>query len=248
MMKKFGITVLFTVFITMLTGCQGWFNSIPKDTVMVKNIPQEHQNNELEYEGVLSQDAVKTLSIQAVNTYFKKKLVIDLVQFEIMAIDQNKLKELLNEAAIAPQPMQRRTQQKQMPFTSELSGISGGLFNVTLTSSDAPAVVYDIVLNAKDGDILKILRSYRESMAMPGESDGKVFDYADRFIEEYGSYPLSELTGQVDLTRWGQAVEVYYTSKEGKDLKYCVMIDFGSHEVVGFSKDVMALLSYYSKL
>lgn len=247
-MRKYGITVLFTVLITLLTGCQGWFNSVPKDTVMVKNIPQKHQDNELEYEGVLSQDAVKTLSIQAVNTYFNKKLVIDLVQFEIMAIDQNKLKELLKEAEMASQPMQRRTQQKQIPFTSDLSGISGGLYNVTLTSSDAPAVAYDIVLNAKDGDILKIFRSYRESMAVPGESGGKVFDYADLFIKKYGSYPLSELTAQVSMTRWGPAVEVYYTSKEGKDLKYCVMIDFGSNEVVGFSKDVMALLSYYSKL
>ncbi|MGO4548509.1 hypothetical protein AB4Z29_27345 [Paenibacillus sp. 2TAB23] len=247
-MRKYGIIMLFTVSITLLTGCQGWFNSNPKDTVMVKNIPQVHQDNELEYEGVLSQDAVKTLSIQAVNTYFEKKLVIDLVQFEILAIDQNKLKELLNEAEITSQPMQRRTQQNQMPFTSELSAISGGLYNVTLTSSDAPAVAYDIVLNAKDGDILKIFCSYRETRAVPGESDEKVFEYADRFIEEYGDYPLSELTKQMNMTRWGPAVEVYYTSKEDKDLKYCVMIDFGSNAFVGFSKDVMALLSYYSKL
>lgn len=118
---------------------------------------------------------------------------------------------------------------------------------MTLTSSEVPEESYDIVLNAKDGDVLKILRSYRESRAMLRYSEEKVFDLADRFLEEHGNYPLTELTLQLDITRWGSNAELYYTSEDNKTLKYCVVVNFSSNEVVGFSKDVMALLSYNSK-
>ncbi|MFE4709863.1 hypothetical protein ACFRAM_03225 [Paenibacillus sp. NPDC056722] len=243
------IIMLYSTLLVLMTGCQSWFNSIPKDTVMVKKIVQEHKNTEIEYEGVLSQDAVKTLSVQAVNKFLGKKLTLDHAQFEIMAVDQNKLKELLKETSHVPGPavMDGGRAQQTMQFTSDIQAITGGLYYVTLTSSEVPEDSYDIVLNAKDGDVLKILRSYRESRAMPRNSEEKVFDIADRYVEEHGSYPLSELTQQLDLTRWGSNVELYYTSKDNKTLKYSVVINFSSNEVVGFSKDVMTLLSYNSK-
>jgi hypothetical protein len=242
------IVMLFSALLVLMTGCQGWFNSIPKDTVMVKKIVQEHKNSEIEYEGVLSQDAVKTLSVQAVDKFLNKKLALDHAQFEIMAVDQNKLKELLKETSHVAGPVVLGGMAKQrMQFTSDIQAITGGLYYVTLTSSELPGESYDIVLNAKDGDVLKILRSYRESRAMPRNAEEKVFDIADRYVEEHGVYPLSELTQQLDMTRWDPNVELYYTSKDNKNLKYCVVINYSSNEVVGFSKDVMALLSYTSK-
>ncbi|HBU83780.1 MAG TPA: hypothetical protein DEF35_19385 [Paenibacillus sp.] len=247
-MRKYRMLLLYSAILVLATGCQGWFNSIPKDTVMIKKIVQEHKNSEIEYEGVLSQDAVKTLSVQAVDKFLNIKLALDHAQFEIMAVDQNKLKELLKETSqIAGQVTLEGMSQQRMQFTSDIQAITGGLYYVTLTSSEVPEESYDIVLNAKDGDVLKILRSYRGSRAMPRNSEEKVFDLADRFVEEHGSYPLTELTPQLDMTRWGSNVELYYTSKDNKTLKYCVVVNFSSNKVVGFSKDIMALLSYNSK-
>ncbi|WP_028549859.1 hypothetical protein [Paenibacillus sp. UNC451MF] len=248
-MRKYMMLLLYSATLVLLTGCQGWFNSIPKDTVMIKKIVQEHKNSEIEYEGVLSQDAVKTLSVQAVDKFLNKKLALDHVQFEIMAVDQNKLKELLKETSqVAGPVVVEGMSQQRMQFTSDIQAITGGLYYVTLTSSEVPEESYDIVLNAKNGDVLKILRSYRESRAMSRYSEKKVFDLTDHFVEEHGSYPLTELTLQLDMTRWGSNVELYYTSKDNKTLKYCVVVNYSSNAVVGFSKDVMALLSYNSKL
>ncbi|OPH51182.1 hypothetical protein BC351_35625 [Paenibacillus ferrarius] len=245
-MRKYMMLLLYSAILVLVTGCQGWFNSFPKDTVMIKKIVQEHKNSEIKYEGVLSQDAVKTLSVQAVDKYLNKKLALDHAQFEIMAVDQNKLKELLKETSqVAGLVVTQGMSQQQ--FTSDIQAITGGLYYVTLTSSEVPEESYDIVLNAKNGDVLKILRSYRESRVMSRYSEKRVFDLTDRFVEEHGSYPLTELTLQLDMTRWGSNVELYYTSKDNKTLKYCVVVNYSSDAVVGFSKDVMALLSYNSK-
>lgn len=248
-MRIYRMLLLYAAILVLLTGCHGWLNSIPKDTVMIKKIGQENKNREMEYEGILSQDAVKTVSVQAVDKFLNIKLALDQTQFEIMAVDQNKFKELLKETSqVTAQEVMRGTARQSMPFTSDSQAITSGLYNVTLTSPEVPGESYDLVLNAKDGDVLKIQRSYRESRAMPRHSEETVFDLADRFVEEHGSYPLSELTSQPDMTtRWGSNAELYYTSKDNKTVKYCVVVHVGSNKVVGFSKDVMALLNYNSR-
>ncbi|MMZ63069.1 hypothetical protein D1872_253050 [compost metagenome] len=76
----------------------------------------------------------------------------------------------------------------------------------------------------------------------------KITPLATEFIRDKGSYPLSELTLNEDITRSGGVVELYYMSKDRDKLKYVVTFDLKRNEIVGFSKDVMALLSYYSRL
>ncbi|MFF3926352.1 hypothetical protein [Paenibacillus lactis] len=97
-MNKLIAVILCVSFIILTTACQSVFNTIPKDTVMVKKIIRENENMEEEYEGVLSEDAVKTLSLNAVNKYFDENLTKDELQFDLAVIDQNKFKVMLNEA------------------------------------------------------------------------------------------------------------------------------------------------------
>ncbi|WP_130611498.1 hypothetical protein [Cohnella abietis] len=245
-MKRLILVALCAALMMLATGCEGWFNSFPKDTVMKKKITKEHQTNEVEYEGVLSQDSVKTLSLNAVNKYYNENLKMDELQFELMSIDQNKLKELLQEAHYVT-PKQQLNPQLSFDYKTELDHIPGGLYYVTLTSSTDLKSIYDIVLNARDGDVMKISKTVaaRVLPSAVGEKREKVFDVADRFVEEKGSYPLDELTFEPTMINWGSSVvEMYYTSKDRKSIKYCVMINASSNEIIGFSKDVMALLSY----
>jgi hypothetical protein len=252
-MRRILILMTCVLFIVVVTGCDSLFTAIPKDTVMVKKIMQEKEDNEVVYEGVLSQDAVKTLSVQAVNHYFDQQLSIDDLQFEIMAVDQNKLKELLKEAESSAGPVSTERSaiqvqpQPKFQFQSDISSITGGLYYITLTKSTRPYAIYDIVLNAKDGDVLKVLRSKRESTGAAVRVQKKVFDIADEFVKAKGSYPLSELTQQINMTYWGASAELYYTSKDNKFVKYNVMVNNRYDEVDGFTKDIMALLSYYSR-
>lgn len=250
-MKKWIMALMFMVFLMLLTGCEGWFNAIPKDKVMVKQIMKENPNNEPEYEGVLSQETAKTLSLKAINTYYEMNVTLDELRFESMYVDQNKLTDLLN----SPRPQDGpvvydvKTLPDRIPEgqSSLIDQIPRGLYYVTLTQSVKPNEVYDVVLNAKDGDIVKISRSGGKQSRVQEIARDKVFDIANRFIQKEGSYPLSELTLNQDMTRWGMdgEAEVFYTSKDKRTLAYSVTVSFHMNAVSGFSKDIMALLSYF---
>ncbi|WP_068621431.1 hypothetical protein [Paenibacillus tuaregi] len=252
-MNKLILVIICVLLMILGTGCQGVFDTIPKETVMVKQITRVNETNEVEYEGILSQDVVKTLSLNAVNKYFNENSAMDEFQFELMVIDQNKFKALLSEAEYAPKvkPELKLNDQTEFDLYSE------GLYYTTLTKLTDPDEVYNIVLNARDGDVIKIARAetLRNSSSTREEDDllvkygiDKITSLAAKFIQDKGSYPLSDLSLNESVARSGGVAELYYMSKDGNKLKYAVAVNLRQNEVVGFSKDVMALLSYYSKL
>ncbi|OAB40615.1 hypothetical protein PMSD_01565 [Paenibacillus macquariensis subsp. defensor] len=270
MNKLIEAVIVCAAFMILTTGCGGLFNAIEKDTVMVKKIIIEHKTNEVKYEGVLSQDAVKTLSLNAVNKYYNEKLTMGEVQFELMAVDQKKLKELLDKLEYGVISRSKQNQGFKVNSETELNKIPSGLFYMTLTQSVDPNEVYDIVLNARDGDVIKISKvnqnpkyAYRdknpevvmyEEVITDAEvvMDGKVImdeviGIANRFIQEKGSYVLPDLTLDKKGTRWGLVAELYYRSKDKQSLNYSVMVNVRTKQVVGFNKDVMAMLSYFSE-
>ena len=261
-MNRLILVIICMSFMILATGCQSVFNTIPKDTVMVKKIIRENENAEEEYEGVLSQDAVKTLSLNAVNKYFDENLTKDELQFELAVIDQNKFKVMLNEAekglVVMPTGVPEVVPKLKVNDQIDFASYSSGVYYTTLTKSTDPNEGYLIVLNAKDGDIIRAVRrreTIQDDARSTVEDDllvkyymNKVAPLATEFIRNKGSYPLSELTLNEDMTRSGGVVELYYMSKDGDKLKYAVTADLKRNEIVGFSKDVMALLSYYSRL
>ncbi|TCZ77837.1 hypothetical protein E0485_10205 [Paenibacillus albiflavus] len=257
-MKKLILVIICASFMILATGCQSVFNTIPKDTVMVKKIIRENENIEAEYEGVLSQDAVKTLSLNAVNKYFDENLTTDEFQFELVVIDQNKFKVLLSEAENTPRVKSAKAPELKVNDQTEFSPYSGGLYYTTMTKLTDPDEVYDIVLNARDGDVIKAVRGGEtiQNFARNTVEDDRLVKYhmneviplATKFIQDKGSYLLSDLSLNEGMTRSGGVVELYYMSKDGDKLKYTVTVDLKRNEVVGFSKDVMALLSYFSRL
>lgn len=261
-MNKLILVIICVSFIILTTGCQSVFNTIPKDTVMVKKIIRENENMEEEYEGVLSQDAVKTLSLNAVNKYFDEDLTKDELQFELAVIDQNKFKVMLNEAekglVVTPTGVSAAVPELKVNDQIDFASYSSGVYYTTLTKPTDPDQGYQIVLNARDGDVIRAVRR-RETMQDHAKStveDDRMVKYhmneveplATEFIQDKGSYPLSDITLNEDMTRSGGVVELYYMSKDGEKLKYNVTVDLKRNEIIGFSKDVMALLSYYSRL
>jgi|GEM_PF-3389530 len=237
-----------------LTGCEGIFNGIAKDKVMVKKITKEPNKNEVQYEGVLSQDAVKTVSLNAVNKYYDKNLTIDDVQFgELLAVDQVKLKDLLDrvEKKYKSHPRERQMFAFKMDAEAELKKIPSGLFYVTLIHDGDPREVFDIVINARDGEVLRINNVdqspvvYNDVVSDPLMDE--VHGVANRFIQEKMNEPLSQLTFGKKQIRWGFRPEVYYLNKTNQMIKYSVQVQMGTKQVAGFSKDVMALLQYYTE-
>jgi len=246
-MNKWLIFLLYGLLLLFLTGCQGLFNNIPKDKVMIKKVALGQQRNEIEFQGTLSEEALQRLSIQAINRYLGIKLDLDYIHSAIMFVDQNELKKLLEDTIEVAHHASRELSEPRIQFFDDIEQFDSGLYYVTLTLSQIPKESYEIVLNAKNGDVLKMLRSYDESRAVSEETEEKLFEMADHFLEENGDYPFTELTRQTHIIRWGSYVELYYTSTDNEQLKYGVTIDLSSVEVAGFSKDVMAQLSYSAK-
>jgi len=244
-MSKLGLVTVIAVFMLIATGCSGFYNAIEKDTVMVKKINNEHKGMEPSYEGVLSQDAVRTLSVGAVNKFFDVSLTVDDFQFELMALDQKKFKDLLVKVAYA---MNSRADSKyEVDAEAELNKIPGGLFYMTLTRVAHPDEVYDLVLNARDGDVLKISKVIMKSASGGNVRDlDEIIDSANRFIKDKGSYAPSDLTLEGKSTRWGVVAELYYKRKDNQGLGYSIMVDYRTKQVLGFNKDLMAMLNYYS--
>ncbi|MDN9012628.1 hypothetical protein [Brevibacillus laterosporus] len=240
-MKKYLFSIVSVAFLVMTTGCTGFYNAIEKDTVMVKKINNEHKSNEVEYEGALSQDAMRMLSVNAVNKYFNEKLTVDDVQFELSVIDQNKLKNLVEKVFKGLNPEVSEHVEK------ELNKIPSGLYYMTLTVSTGTKDIYDIILNARDGDVLKILKVNGANFFGDTSPGRNLFELADQFIQEKGGSELaSDLTLDQDAVRVGIKTEVYYKSKTNKAWKYNVMINQRTMKVIGFNKDIMAMLNYYS--
>ncbi len=139
-----------------------------------------------------------------------------------------------------------------------LDEIPGGLYYVTLTRSANVSETYDVVLNARDGEILKISKTARARTSAESNQSERVFDIADRFLQDKINVSISDLTFREDLLRWSMdtggfdidrkykdTVEVFYTDKQdNKQIRYCIVINTRTSEVTGFSKDIMALLNY----
>ncbi|MFD7522654.1 hypothetical protein [Paenibacillus chitinolyticus] len=248
-MNKFVAVVLCASFLVLTTGCEGLFNTVKKDAVLVKKISQEHKMSEVKYEGVLAQDTVKTLSLNAVNKTFNEKLRMEEARFELMAVDRKKLEDLLNKTEYGVRPLLEQNQKLKMNSETELNKVPGGLFYVTLTRAADPDEVYELVLNARDGEVLKVSSDISKPAPIEKEPsvihDGGI-EIANRFIQEKGAYALADLIPEEKTARQGVVGEVYYKSKENESLVYSVKVNLRTQQVVGFSKDIMAILGYFS--
>ncbi|CAH8770841.1 hypothetical protein [Paenibacillus dendritiformis] len=242
-MNKLSILIVSAAFMILTTGCVGFYDTVEKDIVMVKKVSKNKISNEVKYEEVLSQDTAKTLSLNAVNKYFDTQLSRDDVQIELMEIDQKNLKGLVEHGI-----NQRLSQQEREDFETELEKTPGGLFYLTLTVSSKRNEVYNIVLNARNGDVLNI---YKLNLDRNKSIDGsrfieQIIKTANKFIQEKENYNLSDLT--MDFrTILSDTAEVYYWSKNNQ-LKYHVIVHLEEMQVIGFNKDILAMLKYYTGL
>ncbi|MBD2865404.1 hypothetical protein [Paenibacillus oceani] len=240
-MKKLSVLIVSAAFMILTTGCGTFYKTIEKDTVMVKKINNEDKRSEVQHEGALSQDTAKTLSVKAVNKYFNENFTVDEFKFELMVVDQNKLKDTVENSVNSQQ-----NQKDKEDFETELNKVPDGLFYLTLTDSSSRDGIYDVVLNARTGDVLKIFKypNANGSKSIDGsESIDQIKKTANRFIQGEGSYAVSDLTMDLRTIRSYWA-EVYYRSNYGKSLKYHVIVQLKDMQVLGFNKDLMAMLNY----
>ncbi|WP_141097542.1 hypothetical protein [Paenibacillus aquistagni] len=220
------------------------FDTIPKDTVMVKKITRE--DDEAKYEGVLSQEAVKSLSLNAIHKYLGEKLTKDEVQFDLKVIDQVTFEKMMTYDSLIPQPVV--LPKFQLNDQTEWNQISVGLYYITLTSLTESGEVYNVILNAQDGDVLKLIFQEQIIRTFENKTEDEIqkgIVAAKTFIREKGSYQLSDLSLNDKMTtRRGNVLELFYTNKKRDKIEYAVTVNVSQNKVIGFSKGVMAKFNY----
>ncbi|QJD83842.1 hypothetical protein [Cohnella herbarum] len=244
-MNKLKLFIICSAFLIMLTGCNGLYHAIDKDTVMVKKITKEHTSGKVEYEGVLSEDAMITISLNAINKYFGNNLTPDDIVSELALMKQQEIKLML---ADLTKKYNRLNQKFLVEYKSQLSKVPAGIYFVYIANKYDPSDAYSVAVNPRDGDVVSISSNF---VKMNTEKQNKLkWDQtelkkiADEFVKGMNDIRVSDLVLDVneDVKEWGGAAELFYKSKEDQSIALCVSIDMSSKQVIGFYKDIMAVL------
>ncbi|UVI28570.1 hypothetical protein [Paenibacillus spongiae] len=228
----------------LLTGCSSFYTSIAKDTVMVKKINQEAQPAEVEYNGVLSEDTLRSLSVSAVNSHYGHNLSLEDVQFEGFAMDQAQIKQLL-----ARDGRQYKTDQSFLvEYKTQLAKVSKGIYILSVMNKYNATDLYNVVMNAADGDVIGISKVDFVKTAVKDKGSralrlDELAIIAEPFIANMDGYEPDGLElDDTSLYMIGEKTELRYKAKGTDDIVLSLLIDLETRKVTGFYKDIMTAL------
>lgn len=226
-----------------LAGCGLFYEPIAKDAVMVRKIAQVEPDRKTESPGILSEDTVRTLSVNAVNRVFDTNFSLEDVNLELNVFEPKQVKSILYSlrADSDADPLVR--------YKTELSEIPSGVYSVIVKNRYNIRTQYTVMVNAADGDILDIQQFGENSSGIEEETpfnEDKIIFAARQWLQRLGDIPLDELelgerTVFRDATR--DAI-LFFQNKKTKNTQYVVVIDLSTKEVHGFSKGIATALSY----
>ncbi|MBN3523670.1 hypothetical protein [Paenibacillus apiarius] len=240
-MKMRKLASIGTACMLLLAGCGGWYEPVDKDTVMAHKIGPAQAKKRLAYPGTLAEDTVKTLSVKAVNTYFGADLTLEDTRIELETFDPDQvrswLKELKGDEALLDDE-----------YNTQLSDLPSGVNTAILINRHDPSIHYIVSLNASDGDILALRQysGYRSGSTGGGAlGKHKAGAIARQFLERGGAVNWSELEWREYPVNGEEYTLLCYRHKQTRVIKYIVGIDTRTKEVFSFSKDIMAVTSYF---
>lgn len=235
-MNRLAFILLTFTLLLLMTGCGSLFNPVPKNVVMVKKIKEIDKNNEVSMPGgVLSVETIKSLGLNALGKYFDIQLSPDQVQFEVTVVDINALKGLVEQNI---HPDERKDAEAMLKEVPE------GLFYLTITSPSKER--YELVLNAGTGDVLKISNQNNSNSGLK-EFDLDYSNRIDKFLQEKQGLKSEDIKQVEKMFSENEDTYVYRNLKDNR-LRYVIEVDIPQNKVTGFSKDIMALLTWSAKI
>lgn len=239
--KYIAAVLILSLTAMILSGCAGFYTGVSKDTVMVKKIPEQKPDEVVEYNGVLSEETVKTLSMNAVNKYFEHNLSLDDIVFEMFFMDQQGIKTLLADAT-SNVKMDRGF---LVEYKEPLKKVASGVYMANVMNIYDPSDAYGVVINAKDGEVLGISKLTNPSVEKQQKelSHEELEGHANEFVESLGEYKLSDLELDNALYYRG-SVEFYYIKKNSDEVVLSVLLNANTGQGIGFYKDMMTVLQF----
>lgn len=231
----------------LLTGCDGFYQTIPKNTVMIKKIT-ELVDIQTDYPGILSEETVKSLCVDAINKHMGHNLSLEDVTFTVIFLNQKQVKEMIY------QNMNQFTPNMDplVQYKAELSQIPRGLYFANVINQYDKMDQYTIALNAGDGEMLGVYNKVNvivgnESM-LSQENKAKILQVAEFYIKQYGDVNLETVELDPNQIYWQPTTRLSYQDKKTKNLKYNVLIEAYTQKVVGFTKNIISELIILSDI
>ena len=89
--------IIFILGCLFLSGCSRLFNTIQLDTLMSQKIETNALDISSNYNGIVSVDTIKDISIKAVNSYLQKSLQLDNVAIAVQFYESETMENLILE-------------------------------------------------------------------------------------------------------------------------------------------------------
>lgn len=239
-MKQIIRVVLVGIVFLLLAGCSGFYHSIPKDTVMVKKLKAKQEFN-VKSDTVLSEEAIKTLSLNAIGKYYDHHLSMDNVEIELKNIDYNQLKTLLS-SAIKDLNLE---QEEVDSYILQLNKASSGLYFVKITNIFNEFDMYTVAINPLNGEILGAAKKKIYTKLKINDSERMTEDelkqFAKQFIEKKEMITVPIDSSRIEVRSLEEMLsELHYVS-EDRQVYWQMTFNHNTQEVLDFSKDVMAV-------
>ncbi|GAA0391112.1 hypothetical protein [Paenibacillus motobuensis] len=261
-MKRTLIFAACACMICVLGGCNGFYNAIQKDTVMVKHIAKDPDAKSVEYNGILSQETVTKLSVNAVNKIYNLKLTSDQVRIGIYSMTQKELERLLtlikeNLKSYKNFKAAEERQKKAIErMEKKVLHLTDGLTFVSLEGKTDQGR-FEVLINPKDGKVESIMHrdveysndatgSDMNSNVIPKELSGEeTVQKAEKYLEQIEGTGASAYQLDYLYTYW-PIQELYFRSKEPDVGVLGIVIDTKAGEFIGFDKDNLSQMWFYN--
>lgn len=223
----------------LLSGCSGFYNPIPKDTVMVKQL-EAYEEFKVKDDALLSEETIKILSLNAVGKYFDHPMDLANVNIEMYYMDNDELKMLL-----ANKTSYLNLDREILDvYVSQLNKISHGLYFAQITNVFNEYDFYVITINPINGDILGASNVDYPDVKMNDKrlTDEELIQQVKQFIEQ-----KQIVEDQIDYSkitvhhRTNGFSEMFYMSEDGLVI-FRVAINRNTNKVLDFSKDILAAI------
>ncbi|MBB6672117.1 hypothetical protein [Cohnella nanjingensis] len=228
----------------IMTGCGAFYQPIEKDTVMVRKINKQQPNPPAAYEGILSAEAVKTLSVSAMAKYLDLHAKKEELSFEVLSVDAPSINQAL--ANLNGLQGDARTKMSGGPEAEPL--MKSPVYFVTISYKDHVAERITAILQAETGEVLGIaVNDYRASVVQEPSKPSKtqIKQIADDYLRQIG-HDVSNLEMDDVYASYGMISAFYYRAKGSKRIVVNLLVDMRSQKVISYMKDEMVGLQFYN--
>ncbi|MCC3373656.1 hypothetical protein [Cohnella sp. REN36] len=232
--------------LTLLSaGCGAFYQPIEKDTVMARKINKQQPNPPAAYEGILSTEAAKNVSVNAMAKYLDLHAEKEALSFEVLSVDAPSI----NQAMANLNGLQDDARTK---FAARGEGaeslMKSPVYFVTINYKEHDTERITVILQAETGEVLGIALHDSQASVIQAPSklsETQIKQIADDYLRNIG-YDMSKLETDDVYAYYGTISGFFYRAKDSKHIVVNLLVDLRSQKVISFMKDEMVGLQFYN--